>query len=392
MEWVGNMKKAILSIIAVVLTLTLCASSALAAPAWKKDTEVKLPYGIAKKLFKDSDSFESWARKSIEKLMLKGIVKGVDGSFLPRNSVTKIEAVTMALRVMGWEKEAGCITRLPKEYKGRDVQKWAVGYVSLAYEKGILDDVDMMYFNPNEAVKRYEVAKYVIRALGYEEEAQDHMDEELPFVDAAAVPQGAVGYVYLINDMGIMKGDGKRFNPMGSLTRSEMAVLFNNLDEKVDSETDEGEYTGTVYRLSGSRIGIKEGSSSYTYALDEDVVVYQEGDRIDISDIDIGSRVTIEVEDDRVVFIEVIDEKDEDEKIISVYTGKLIEIENGRPVIITLQIQEMKGIFNVLNDAEVYFNGEKGKLLEVQAGDDVKVTVDNRNRVRKIYVYRERLD
>ena len=121
------------------------------------------------------------------------------------------------------------------------------GYVAVAYEKGILDDVDMMYFKPNDPAKRYEVAKYVIRALGYEREAQRSMDERLPFVDAELVPQGAVGYVYLVNDMKLMQGDNNRaFNPMGTLTRVEMAVLFHRLDQKVDSDIDENEYRGII--------------------------------------------------------------------------------------------------------------------------------------------------
>ena len=88
--------------------------------------------------------------RAIEKMFQKGLIKGIgDGKFAPKSSVTKLEAIIMSLRVMGWEDDAKAITELPKEYKGDQVDKWAVGYVSLAYEKGILDDVDMMYFKPH---------------------------------------------------------------------------------------------------------------------------------------------------------------------------------------------------------------------------------------------------
>ena len=43
--------------------------------------------------------------------------------------------------------------------------QWAYGYINVAYEKGILDNVDMMYFEPSQPALRHEVAKYVIRAL-----------------------------------------------------------------------------------------------------------------------------------------------------------------------------------------------------------------------------------
>ena len=54
--------------------------------------------------------------------------------------------------------------------------------------------------------------------------------------------------------MGLMIGNNNRFNPLGTLTRAEMAVLFQRLDEKVDSEIDEDEVRGklSVCMMTGS--------------------------------------------------------------------------------------------------------------------------------------------
>lgn len=339
-----------------------------------------------KDIFSDSDEVK-WAQKAIEKLKLKGLLRGADdGKYYPTRAVTKIEAVVMALRIMDWEDEALSVKTLPKEYKGGEVQKWAIGYVTTAYKKGILDNVDMMYFKPNEPVKRHEVAKYVIRALGKEDEAEEYMDEDLPFVDAAAVPQGSVGYVYLINELGIMTGDGKRFNPMGTLTRAEMAVLFDNLDEKVDSDKDLNEYKGIVKEIDDDEILVNINGKNKSFDVSDDVVVYEDRKRIDYFDIQEGSKVVLQVEDGEVVYIEIIYKDKDADKIISKYTGELVKVGTAT---ITVKIKDMTIIFEVIDDVEVYFKGVKGDFDELKAGDDVTVTVDNRNRARKIYVYRE---
>jgi hypothetical protein len=383
------MKKFVSAILALFITVSLVSTAVFAQPAWKTGSSKSVPPGIAKKFFVDSDAVK-WAQKAIEKLMSKGIVKGNNGMFLPKNQVTKLEAVIMSLRVMGWEDEALSINSLPKKYKGKNVQNWAKGYITLAEEKGILDDVDMMYFDPNEPIRRHEMAKYIIRALGYEEEAEDSMDEDLEdiFKDAAAVPVGSVGYVYLVYEMKIMVGDGQRFNPMGTLTRAEMATLFYNLDEKIDNDIDDDTYRGIIYAIDDDRIVLKDGRDLKTFSVDEDdVIVYGKNGRSDYDDLRKGLMVEVEVEDGEVIFIEVIDEKDEDNKIISQYTGFLTEKSRNE---ITIEIEKMRITFQVLDNVTVLFKNERGDFDELETGVDVTVTVDNKNRARKIYVHRER--
>lgn len=393
------MKKIISIVLTFVLVVTLGAGTAF-ADSWKNNggktmppglaKQGKIPNGIAKKLFDDANIFE-WAEKAIEKLGSKGLVKGWEGKFYPQQSVTKLESVVMALRIMGWEEEASSIYKLPKEYKGDKVQDWAVGYVTLAYEKGILDEVDMMYWNPTEPVERFEVGKYVIRALGYEDEAQDHMDAKLNYKDASLIPQGAVGYVYLLKELGLMQGDGVSFNPFGTLTRAEMAVLFNSLDEKVDNGVEEDEFEGVVYKVYDDKIVIKTGNKTLTIDVDKAVVVYDGNRKVDYDDIEKGSKVIIFTEDEVAVYIEIVEENDDDDddKIIDTYVGQIIKIDND-DMSITVQVQNQSIEFDVLDNVEVYFLKEEGEFEEVKVNDIAKITVDKRNRVRSIYIYREK--
>ena len=378
------MRKLISITLALVLVLGIGMTS-VNANGWGNGS---VPPGLAKKIFNDTDAYK-WAEKYIEKLYQKGLIFGIgDDNFAPQASVTKIEAIIMALRVMGWEDEAKEITQLPKNYKGDKVASWATGYVTLAYDKGILDDVDMMYFKPTDPALRHEVAKYVIRALGYEKEAQKNMKKDLPFVDALAVPQGSVGYVYLANEFELMQGDNqKRFNPMGTMTRAEMAVLFSRLDDKVDIGKD-GTVSGEVNRIYNDRILIKVKDKVESFDLDSRVRVYENNKRIDIDDIKIGSKVIIEILDGKVVFIEVVD-KIEDDKIITRYYGVVKEVSKTKPYKLAIQVETMVIGFEVVDDVEVSFTDGKGSFEDIKNGDEVTVVVDRRNRAIKIEVDRK---
>ncbi len=384
-------KKIVSMILVFGLIASTVATTALASS--KQKNKGWMSPGQIKKYYNDIEQRFSWAERAIERMSAKGLIKGYgNGSFAPQKPVSQLETIIMALRIMGWEDESKEVHTLPKKYKGQGVDDWAVGYVTIAYEKGILDEVDMMYFNPNTPAKRHEVAKYVIRALGYEEEAQDHMDEELDFIDAAATPLGSVGYVYLIDDLGIMQGDDKdRFNPMGSLTRAEMAVLFSRLDNKVDSDIDE-EITGVVYDIDDDVIEIKVDGEYESYDISEDVIVYEDDERIDYDDIDTGDKVSLEISDDEVVYIELIDEDEDDgddEKIISKFTGEVIKLENNNVKKIGVEIKHMTIYFTVAKDVEVEFRNISGKFSDIKRGDIVTITVGRDKKAREIKVHRK---
>jgi len=324
-----------------VLSITLATVMIFSSAVSFSAAAVKVPPGLAKKgglppgivkKFIDIDGYE-WAWEAIEKMAEKEVIKGIgNGLFAPQRSVTKLEAVVMALRVMGEETKANVyrdeIKIGKRTFKLKDkIQEWAYGFVKLAEEKGILEEYELVDFNLNQEAKRHEVAKYMLRAAGYKEEAERYMDKELGFIDALEIPLGSVGYVYLAEKMGLIKGyEDNSFRPNKPVTRAEMAVMIARLDEKIK----EGDFKYKSYR--GKVTDIDLDGKSKTIEIDDDEVfvitsdtkVVFDGDKKgSIKDIEVGDKVKITA-NSKMEGIEIIVERKLAEKN---YKGSIVDIE-----------------------------------------------------------------
>ena len=364
---------------------------------WKGNGKlvVQLQNGIETDDFDDIGEYP-WAKNAINKMAQKGIVKGYGNRiFQPNKPVTNVEAIVMALRVLGEEDEANeQIALVSSGFKNGkikgNVQNWAYGYVSLAEEEGIIEEDD--FINLKGPAKRQDVAKYIVRALGYEDEAQEHMDEELEYLDADSIGDGYVGYVYVAGELGIMKGSaGGVFQPNKPITRAEMAVLINRVDEDVDFDKDEKmEYEGEVVSIDEDEIEIEdEDGDKKEFDMDDYDEVKVKGERSDFEDIEKGDYVEINIdEDDNEIEIEVEYEKNE-------YRGKVINIDADDSEDMEIRIRENDGnrrTFEIGEDVEIEKNGKEIDVDDIQEGDMVDIELDNDDKAIKIDVesYREK--
>jgi Cu/Ag efflux protein CusF len=383
------MKRLIALTMVIVLVLGVSVTG-FAAPNWKQ--QGGLPPGIQKKVTLSSFTnlldldIVPWAKNAMEKMSVKGLIKGYgDNTFKPNSSVSQLEAIIMALRIMGWEDRAVNANTLTSKYRGSKLDPWSYGYVNVAYEKGILDEVDLMYFNPNSAAKRWEVAKYFVRALGKEDEAEDHMRDKLDFKDYTAIPVGAVGYIYVMNDLGLMVGNADgTFNPNKSVSRAEMAVLLERIDGKVDRDNDGNEIYGRVVELDTRDYELKldvDGKQKWYEGI-EGVAIYHEGDYLDFDRLSRGDYVEILLNSSgKVIFIELKDE--EEDKLITDYRGEVRDID-ARAREITIKTGTAIFIFTVTSNADIRLNGKDAELKDIEVGDTVRLKVDDRHRVIRL--------
>jgi hypothetical protein len=327
--------------------------------------------------FKDLGKEWDWARFSIEKMYAKGIVKGYPGDwFKPKNSVTHLEAIIMTLRIMGWEGEIDNKAKLP-EYITRLKLPWkdAYYYLNLAVEKGIVKSEELKNFHPNEPAKRYEVAKYVVRAIGREDEAKQHMNEKLSFKDAKAIPDDAVGYVYVMVELGLIKGyPGHVFQPNKPISRAEMAVIINSLDELLkEDEKRESVFMVVMVDRGDMTITVSKEGETATYDLEEDVPVYINGKYGDIEKIGPGDEVELIFnEEGKVVFIQVISKK-----ITSMAKGIVVDVDESKQTVSLLAYEKVeKAYVGVLKESDI-----EGWHLELETKYERFVLVGDTSRL-----------
>jgi len=173
------------------------------------------------------DISSSWAKDDIIKLHELGIVSGLQGSFYPQDSITRIEMsalLTKALNLDGSDFELG--------YEDSDqIPEWAVEYVKAVSKAGIFGESNS--FGLDDYINREEFAIIISKILGYEE-----IEGELDYLDLEEISPEAISAVKNVRDKGIMEGAEGRFNPKESLTRAGASkVILKIIEVLKDSES-----------------------------------------------------------------------------------------------------------------------------------------------------------
>ncbi len=187
------MSKRILSLVLALVMVLGTFSFSLAAPSDVEGTEYE---------------------KAVERLMLLGIITGYpDGSFKPENNITRAEFAAVALRARGLEYTAQAAKGLPTGFSDVPASHWASGYVGAAAKAGIVNGIGNGKFAPEAPVKYEEAVTMLVRALGYE-------------VDAQAKGGYPHGYLIVANEIGLL--DEVRGIPGAPATRGMVAQMTDN--------------------------------------------------------------------------------------------------------------------------------------------------------------------
>lgn len=104
--------------------------------------------------------------KSAEALHSLGLLQGTDKGYEPGKTLTRAEAVTMIVRLMGKEKYA---LSVKWEIPFTDVPEWAVPYIGYAYSDKITYGISDTEFGSNETVPYNQFLTMILRMLGYVE-------------------------------------------------------------------------------------------------------------------------------------------------------------------------------------------------------------------------------
>ncbi|MDQ0901520.1 putative integral membrane protein/predicted DNA-binding antitoxin AbrB/MazE fold protein [Paenibacillus sp. V4I7] len=325
--------------------------------------------------FDDLQSAE-WAMRYIASLASKRVFEGYeDGTFKPHNTVSRIEAITAAVRLMGLRSQAESAAEMSTRLNFKDADKvpsWAVGYVAVALENDLFSENDDMV-QPQKEADRLWATTLLVKALKLEAQAKAKMNTTLPFKDAKQIPAGAVGYVAVAIEKGLVDGfEDNTFRPNQPVTRAQLAAL---LDRTGGQMPDQGNNTmnGTVSRVvTNNTLSITSSGTTSTYPLHPDVFIYRNGAKVNASALQVGDVVKARTFNGQIVFIEVTNAV---QSII--YSGTVSAAVTNNTL--TLTKAGATSRLPLHPDVVVYRNGIKVSANDLKVGDEVNIrTSDNK--------------
>ncbi len=244
------LKKHLISIISILLLLSFSISAFAAS-------------------FPDVTDDYSWAQDAISKMSETGVISGYpDGTFRPSNGITKIQAMLLISRLLGYNED------VYSPFMNDIADNAGLSSLSLTYEnevafliyKGIFtkEEIAAEASSMNEPLLRYHVAEYLTRAVGKYAQVKENYSKATGYADEAGIPDAYKPFVTYVKDASLMLGtDTTSFSPERQVTRAQMAVLLMRVITNLSLTTFEADiitYSSSEHNL---KVDIAGAEGSY---------------------------------------------------------------------------------------------------------------------------------
>jgi hypothetical protein len=321
--------------------------------------------------FNDMNSAQ-WAMRYIASLASKRVFEGYeDGTFKPDNTVSRIEAITAAVRLMGLRDKAESPAEMQTKLNFKDADKvpsWAVGYVAVALENSLFTEYDDTV-QPQQAADRLWATTLLVKAMKLDTEAKTKMNSTLTFKDANKIPAGSVGYVEEAIEKKLVDGfEDNTFRPNQSVTRAQLAALLDRTGNQLPGQ-DQNSSTGTVNTVvTNNVLSLTNLGTSTQYVLHPDAFILRNGVKVAASALQVGDEVKVRTFNNTVVFVEVTKLAGQQTDVTSgtistaVYNNTLTLTNSGVAYPYTLS-----------SNVVVYRNGAQVAASALQVGDEVNI-------------------
>ncbi|CAG7647614.1 S-layer homology domain-containing protein [Paenibacillus allorhizosphaerae] len=334
-----------------------------------------------------------WAQRYIASLASKRVFEGYeDGTFQPRKTISRIEALTAAVRLMGLrdQAESADATQANLNFKDADKLKqkypWAVGYVAVALQNDLFSESEDMV-QPEKEADRLWATTLLVKAMKLQDEAKSKMNAKLPFKDAKQIPAGSVGYVAVAIEHNLVDGyEDNTFRPNKPVTRAELAALLDRTGSQLpDNASIKGTVTGTVYN---NLLTVKTSNNeTLSVELDPNAFIFRNGLKVTAGELQTSDKVLIRTYGGKAIYVEVLNaSNDQQQRVDFTATGTFNSYtlnSKGEIGSISINQQQASGsvttaVYNVAS--ELYISGDvsqltQGRQLELRGKDQLVHTI-----------------
>ena len=172
-----------------------------------------------------------WAKDAIEYVTDKALFNGTTATtFSPNEGMTRGMFVTVLGRMAGADISA---YNTQSQFADVDSKMYYNAYVNWAAANKIVSGVDASHFNPNALITREQAAVIMDNYLTATGTKVEETGSAAAFADSASIRAYAKDAVTRMQKAGLLSGkSGNRFDPQGTATRAQVAVIMQNLCEK----------------------------------------------------------------------------------------------------------------------------------------------------------------
>ena len=180
------------------------------------------------KTFEDLEGV-AWARKPIEVLASKGILKGIsEKEYAPQTNITRADFLYYLVRTLGVD------AKLEGNF---DDIRWDAYYykeIGIAKKLGITNGTGNNEFSPDDSITRMDMMVLTERALRMLKklDTQGKASDLEKFTDKSLIAAYATDSIASVVKEGLIIGSGDRINPLGNTTRAEAAVFLHRIYNK----------------------------------------------------------------------------------------------------------------------------------------------------------------
>lgn len=184
-----------------------------------------------------------------KKLQSLGLFKGTNAGFELNRAPSRVEGLVMLVRLLGKESEAQAKNL---SHPFTDVPSWANSYVGYAYSTGLTKGIGETTFGSANQTTRQQYAIFVLRALGYNEKANDFTYESS--IDKAQ-DIGILSNLDVLHlEQGFTRGDAASmsFSALDTLMKNTSKTLIRTLIDSGVVQEDAAKSQGLLFMESAT--------------------------------------------------------------------------------------------------------------------------------------------